>query len=186
MANPRVPGGGYKKGKGAQEENLYRRSDAFRYTDMRLYPIEDDECLIHPDVTILRGAEAQGYPWLEQPFPVTVISCAAVHEPELDQHGNYFDPVDRARMIKKADIILGACVSADCDTIIASAFGCGAFGNPPQEVAQIWKDAVLKVPRHRIRQVIFAIKDDHNAGKSHNPRGNFVPFEECFHQDPRF
>ena len=44
MANPRVPGGGYKKGKGAQEENLYRRSDAFRYTDMRLYPIEDDEC----------------------------------------------------------------------------------------------------------------------------------------------
>ena len=56
MANPRVPGGGYKKGKGAQEENLYRRSDAFRYTDMRLYPIEDDECLIHPDVTILRGA----------------------------------------------------------------------------------------------------------------------------------
>ena len=182
MANPRVPGGGYKKGKGAQEENLYRRSDAFRYTDMRLYPIEDDECLIHPDVTILRGAEAQGYPWLEQPFPVTVISCAAVHRPELDQHGNYFDPVDRARMIKKADIILGACVSADCDTIIASAFGCGAFGNPPQEVAQIWKDAVSKVPRHRIRQVIFAIKDDHNAGKSHNPRGNFVPFEECFHQ----
>ena len=30
------------------------------------------------------------------------------------------------------------------------------------------------------KKVVFAIFDDHNAGKKHNPEGNFLPFERCF------
>jgi hypothetical protein len=28
--------------------------------------------------------------------------------------------------------------------------------------------------------VVFAIFDDHNAHKAHNPEGNFAPFVRCF------
>ena len=185
MASATSPGGGYKWGAGAQEENLHRRSDVFRFTDMhpdkhRLYPMSPDECLIHKDVTIIRGSEAGGYPWLDQPFQVTVISCAAVKNPELDWCGDYFDPLDPVRMSKKADIILGAAISSGCDTVIVSAFGCGAFGNPPQEVAKIWKEAISRVPRRTLHTIVFAIQEDHNASKQHNPQGNFLPFHECF------
>ena len=30
------------------------------------------------------------------------------------------------------------------------------------------------------REVVFAIFDDHNAHKAHNPEGNFAPFVRCF------
>ncbi|CAF1258355.1 unnamed protein product [Rotaria sordida] len=36
MANAHSPGGGYRKGDGAQEENLFRRSDYFRSLDIGL------------------------------------------------------------------------------------------------------------------------------------------------------
>eukprot|EP00969_Alexandrium_andersonii_P292704 12936952-Alexandrium_andersonii.AAC.1 len=68
MANPKVPGGGATKGRGAQEENLHRRTDAFRFLAEQaeqeeeedrdrhcgpwssrrgvLYPIPDAGCLL--------------------------------------------------------------------------------------------------------------------------------------------
>ena len=58
-------------------------------------------------------------------------------------------------------------------------FGCGAYGNPPGAVAKLFKAAVQ---RHggQLEHVVFCILNDHNAGRSHNPEGNFRPFEETF------
>jgi uncharacterized protein (TIGR02452 family) len=62
-----------------------------------------------------------------------------------------------------------------------SAFGCGAFKNPPHHMAQIFKE-VLAEPDFvtRFKTVVFAIIDDHNAWKSHNPEGNLIPFQQVF------
>eukprot|EP00969_Alexandrium_andersonii_P103690 4575355-Alexandrium_andersonii.AAC.1 len=51
MAAKGRPGGGVKQGAGAQEENLHRRSDAFRFLeqqswDNQLYPIPERACLL--------------------------------------------------------------------------------------------------------------------------------------------
>eukprot|EP00969_Alexandrium_andersonii_P255194 11280638-Alexandrium_andersonii.AAC.1 len=51
MASSRNPGGGVRDGNGAQEENLHRRPDAFRFLERQvqdtpgLYPIPSEGCL---------------------------------------------------------------------------------------------------------------------------------------------
>ena len=34
--------------------------------------------------------------------------------------------------------------------------------------------------KNKYRRIVFAILDDHNAHKSHNPEGNFKPFTQEF------
>ena len=68
-----------------------------------------------------------------------------------------------------------------CDTAILSAFGCGAFGHPPEQVAVLFRTAL-----HRqwssLRAVQFFIIDDHNTGGPHNPAGNFLPIASILEQ----
>ena len=65
--------------------------------------------------------------------------------------------------------------------LVLGAFGCGAFKNPPGHVAELFNDE-LHMPNvlTAFAKVIFAIRDDHNAGREHNPRGNYKPFAEIF------
>ena len=80
-------------------------------------------------------------------------------------------------MRSKIRALLHGATSAQCDACVFSAFGCGAFGNPPEEVARLFKEELAKT---RLRQVTFCILNDHNAGRPHNPKGNFHPFKEVF------
>ena len=77
----------------------------------------------------------------------------------------------------KIRALLHGAVMAQCQACVFSAFGCGAFGNPPEEVARLFKEEMCKVD---LRWVTFCILNDHNAHRRHNPRGNFVPFQEAF------
>ena len=180
MANAWIPGGGFRTGKGAQEENLHRRTDAFRFLEQQRenYPIPEDACLVSAEVTVLRGAEADGYPFLP-PFRITLVSCAAVFKPKLTNMLDYAYGVDRRSMERKIAVIMNAVAQTGCDSVILSALGCGAFGNPPRIVAEIFKNEFKYTP---VQNIIFSIIDDHNAGRCHNPRGNFIPFTETFRQ----
>eukprot|EP00434_Breviolum_minutum_P016278 symbB.v1.2.014343.t1/scaffold1047.1/size141927/9 len=80
MASPNKPGGGVRNGAGAQEETMFRRSDLANFLDeSKFYPIHDESCLVSPDVTILRGKEQDGYPFLEEGdrYLVTFLTCPA-------------------------------------------------------------------------------------------------------------
>ena len=61
------------------------------------------------------------------------------------------------------------------------AFGCGAYGNPPEIMARLFHE-VLKEERYKnaFHNIVFAILDDHNTRKEHNPEGNFAPFAKEF------
>lgn len=87
MANAYTPGGGFRAGCGAQEENLHRRTDLHLFLEdrrawmppqTRLYPIPPDAALYSPDVRVFRGPEADGYSLLQTPFSVDIVSCAAM------------------------------------------------------------------------------------------------------------
>jgi uncharacterized protein (TIGR02452 family) len=181
MANAFHPGGGVCDGVGAQEENLHRRTDLHRYTVMqrRNYPIRQDACLLSEGVTIMRGSEKDGYPFLlGQMHRITVISCAALSKPRLNNDSSqYANPADEALMKTKIAVILNAAAHARCNAVVLSAFGCGAFGNPPKVIAEMFYDGLRRSP---IQGAVFCIFDDHNAYRAHNPRGNFLPFQEVF------
>ena len=65
------------------------------------------------------------------------------------------------------------------DSLVLSAFGCGAFQNPPDHIARLFKEVIEDYKGH-FKMVAFAILDDHNANKSHNIDGNYKPFERVF------
>jgi hypothetical protein len=185
MACARTPGGGLWQGKGAQEENLYRRTDALRFSpcSAAAYPLHGGCCLVLEGVTVLRGSEQDGYPFLQDPFLVTVLSCAAPSKPRLrrDNQGNmiYADNNERLVMEQKVAVIVQAAEISRRDVIVLSALGCGAFGNPPELVAAAFKRSIAD---SNLKRVVFAIAEDHNSrgNLEHNPRGNFAPFQEEF------
>ena len=68
--------------------------------------------------------------------------------------------------------VLNAARSQRCETLVLGAFGCGAFGNPPDAVADIFK-ACLRSEEFRgcFRLVVFAILEFKTSDT-----GNFAAF----------
>ncbi len=75
------------------------------------------------------------------------------------------------------DLILEAAQRCACQALVLSAFGFGAYGNPLEAAAAIFKEALHRRVGHLIK-VVFCMLDDHSAGRRHNPRGNFQPLTE--------
>ena len=190
MACGSCPGGGVCSGAGAQEENLYRRTDiCSQMEDLRerYYPLKD-AALVTSEVTILRGREEDGYPYLRTGEHVTVISCAALNKPPLTDTGEGYRYAEaEQRMRRRVRNVLVAAAHARCEVVLLSAFGCGAYRNPPQVVARLFSQ---ELPWTKLERVIFCIKEDGNSGRVWNPIGNCESFrrwfpDRCCHVDWR-
>ncbi|CAF3290539.1 unnamed protein product [Rotaria sp. Silwood2] len=207
MANAHSPGGGYRRGDGAQEENLFRRSDYFRSLDMdlddgkptarfyctstcelkplierdRMYPMDEFGAIYTSGLTVFRQPENVGYAFMDKPmFNVCAIAIAAYREPKLNNNDkNLLSSKYSIGMRKKIENIFAIAHHHNHDCLVLSAFGCGAFRNPPKHVATIFK-SVIEQYGGFFKKICFAIIDDHNTGQEFNPHGNFRPFQEVF------
>jgi uncharacterized protein (TIGR02452 family) len=64
---------------------------------------------------------------------------------------------------------------------VLGAFGCGAFENPPEHMAELFKEVFAEGEfLNRFKVIVFSIIDNHNSRKKHNPDGNVVPFVKVF------
>ncbi|CAF0797713.1 unnamed protein product [Adineta ricciae] len=195
MANAFTPGGGWRDGCGAQEENLHRRTNLFQcledsYNQLRdkrswSYPIPEFGGIYSPNVSVFRGSEIDGYPFFPNgPEYISFIACAAYSYPdtkmnvygELELYGE--DTIVRTKT--KIETILKIALDNNHDTVILSAFGCGAFRNPPKHIAKLFQEVIDSKYSHAFKYIIFAIIEDHNSARSHNPEGNIVPFSRVF------
>eukprot|EP00929_Paragymnodinium_shiwhaense_P052238 TRINITY_DN26173_c2_g2_i1.p1 TRINITY_DN26173_c2_g2~~TRINITY_DN26173_c2_g2_i1.p1 ORF type:complete len:376 (+),score=80.26 TRINITY_DN26173_c2_g2_i1:99-1226(+) len=189
MACATSPGGGFRNGAGAQEETLHRRTDLYRYLEMqaqRYYPLHG--ALASHDVTVFRDTEKTGYSFLPEPFRVNVVSCAAHCHPHLLWHTDptkepRLSPYDADALEAKIRAILRAAHHTGSTAVVLSAFGCGAFCNPPTHVAELFKKVLLEpLFMGKFEHIVFSILEDHNSKKSHNPNGNFQPFKAVFRE----
>lgn len=196
MASFIRPGGGVTGGSSAQEESIFRRTNIyqslFRYSselaelygldsDEKQYPLELNYGAIYtPDVTVFRTAEGDGCKFMASPFNVNVVSIAAVKRPSITPDGDISDWAKRV-LSKKVCQMLDVAMAHDNIALVLSAFGCGAYGTPPEPMAKIFK-AVLSSDRfsHAFKEVVFAIIDDSNANRAGNTSGNFKPFKDVF------
>lgn len=196
MASLVTPGGGVLKGSGAQEENIFRRTNIFKtlypfkvgiarefniIPNIKQYPLDENFGGIYsPDITVFKGQEDQGYPLLSKPFKVNVVTVAAYRNPELTNDGKFTVEVE-AKTRNKIKTILNICLINGNDTIILSAFGCGAFHTPPSLMARLFKEILESEEyKNRFKFVGFAILNDYNAHREHNPQGNYKPFKDVF------
>lgn len=192
MANAVVPGGGYLEGLGAQEENMFRRTDChLSINDEQLQPDgqryrrEMTECvegcsgtvyLDHEEPRVcIRGAETigrlAGYEWLPESevFPFYELRAAARDY----RHNDTFDLEDaRKRICAQLDTL----IQAQQRHAVLGASGCGAFANPPATIAKLYSEELAR-RQGAFDCVAFAVL---HTGYG---LGNYPVFHRELHQD---
>lgn len=157
------PGGGVTRGSSAQEECLCRCStlyfnlntptcwEKFYYPHRALNnPIYNDDCIYTPEVIVFKSdvAEPELLP-VEEWYQVDVITAAA---PNLrERPSNSMNPGAGSKKVtltkeellglhlKRGRRILDIARANQNEVVILGAFGCGAFQNPPEVVAECYK-----------------------------------------------
>ena len=170
MANAELAGGGFKHGARAQEEALCYRSSLFFTLKPRYYPIPDVGAIYSPKVLVFRESQKDGHDLMDLRDPATlrvmaVVSVAAVCLPPLVAAGSgrktYRNDKDRKLMMAKMRVILRTACRNRHRNIVLGAFGCGAFANPAEDVADMWK-VVLHEQEFQagwFEHVLFAVID---------------------------
>lgn len=189
FASASNPGGGVVNGSSAQEECLCRCSTLYYnltedYMWKNFYlphrhqvnPIHNDDLIYTPDVVIFKSDTV--YPrfmpearWKK----VNVITCAAPNLRERPSNG--FNSGDGNRAVKISDSelekihikrgrkILEAATANKNEVVILGAFGCGAFMNKPEVVANAYKQ-IIEEFKNAFETIEFAVycspRDDSN------------------------
>ncbi len=195
FGSPGEPGGGFLLNKhNGQEEQVCRRmelaglmeycNEHVQLQDVGRYNLRE-RALFIPDALVLRQSSFNQYKKLDEPVAVHVLASAAFYDPSIPIHEvegkiEYLDGEQRNVMKKRIYNQFLAAQKKGMETIVLGAFGCGAFKNPPDAVASIYKEVIDEHFRGVFKKIIFSIVDDHTKGKAHNPRGNLRPFMDVF------
>ena len=195
MANAYVAGGAYVEGAAAQEENMYRRTDCHfhiaadefdeeldRYDPAMTRLLSAQDGVVYLDAATprvcIRGSEDRsqpglGYRWLreDEVFPFYELRAAAQ---DLRDGSAFCEREARKRVAAQLDTLS----SNGIRHAVLSAFGCGAFCNPAEEVARIYKEE-LAARDGAFDVIAFAI---FSAGYG---RYNYTPFSAVFSDAPR-
>jgi len=176
MANAEHAGGGFHHGALAQEEALCYRTSLSFTLKYRHYPIPDEAAIYSPNVLVIRNSIKDGHQLLDLRTPATlpvmsVVSAAAICRPRLIYTGlnssslrQYASAADKSLMEEKMRIILRTTIRNRHRQVVLGAFGCGAFGNPSEEVAAMWA-SVLQEQEFSggwWEDVVFAVLDGRN------------------------
>jgi len=180
FANGAQVGGGYKHGSSAQEEELCRQIPVL-YTSLHnaakqgFYPFGPCTCLSlskpqrYCDVlytmglTLARGGLETGYAVMPdaQQRTVSLVSAAA---PNLRKKEGA-EVADEALVYGIIESIFLAphVYDPQVEVLVLGAFGCGAFGNDPRDMANLFVRALREGLGGRFKEVVFAIPPGHNA-----------------------
>jgi uncharacterized protein (TIGR02452 family) len=159
------PGGGFRSGATAQEESLAWSSGLFACLKDRTYyryhrahpdPMHTEWAIYSPDVPVFRNDEGD---LLEHPWECAFITCAAPNARRLRAE----DPAVRARirevMAERVRRVLSIATCQGHAAIVLGAWGCGAFGCNPDDVAPAFAAALTGPYAGVFERVTFAILD---------------------------
>lgn len=177
MADPSLPGGCVNMGASAQEENIFRRTNYFMTLSMSFYPILNSDTIYSKDVVLFRSSEETGYTFIE-PTLINIIACPSIRHPELDKERRIKNPEDLELQYAKISMIFKTAIYHGHDSIVLSAFGCGAFRCPPKQVAYLFKRAIEEYACY-FKKIVFAIKQPVD---SVNGNGSFGSNYKIFYE----
>lgn len=187
FASTREPGGAFATGEqGTQEEALCYRSTLGGFMnhqqvlfDEGYYPLADhaddpnvsnhvpNKLLMTQSVQVFRD---KNYELMNVPFEIGVMSGAAVVKPQQTEDGKYVLETQKDLMKRLILLQLTAAHNHGYERLILGAFGCGAFQNPPKEVASLYKECLENEFKGAFQEVVFAILGQEN----------YQPFQETF------
>lgn len=117
---------------------------------------------------------------MDKPERMSFISVAGINRPELKDATHLADSMINGTK-NKIRTILRIGLRHGHDSLVLGALGCGAFCNPPSHIAKLFHEVFEEAEfKNKYLLVCFAILDDHNTHRSHNPEGNYKPFANEF------
>lgn len=161
FANGIHVGGGFLRGAKAQEETLCYVSSLF--CSLVGHPFYEYNAKIpknqSSDYSILSRATVfrdESYQLIEQPWHMDVLTCAAPIA-RLDWGG--IPPMEGAAiMAHRIGRVLDIAVAYGFTDLVLGAWGCGAFGNDPQQIATLFEQHLNERAQY-FDSVVFAIAD---------------------------
>ena len=168
FASATNPGGGVVNGSSAQEECLCRcttlypclnTSDMWNsfYTPHRIAdnPLYNNDCIYTPNICVFKSDTNFPEPLKsEEWWNVDIITCAAPNLRERPSNRMNPNAGSTSAQITSAELeklltarilrIFEIAVANKAEVLILGAFGCGAFKNPPELVAKVFKNVMQK------------------------------------------
>ena len=171
FASAKSPGGGFLGGARAQEEDLARASALYAcLIDQREYyevnracghAVYTDHLIWSPSVPFFR-VEADAL--LDRPFSSSVITCPAPNARALARD---WDPLAyEARLRRRAGKILAVARAREHRTLLLGAWGCGAFRNDPEQVADAFATWLAESRFAKaFERIVFAVWDTRGVNR---------------------
>lgn len=178
FASYKNPGGMFLDGSKAQEECLChesflynvlkRQTDYYAWNRMRLNKaLYKDRALYTPDVRFFKKGNIKADP---DGVLCDVITCAAPNKSAAQKYTGVSDAENSAALKERIHFLLQVAALNGVEVLILGAYGCGVFGQDPEEVAAIFKD---ELEMFTFKEAVFAIiKSDRD--------NNYEAFEGVF------
>lgn len=191
LASNKNPGGGVINGASAQEESIFRRTNLYRslyqFAQNERYgepsagepldltkqvhykkPLDNNYGGIYtPGATVFRATD---FTLLQNPFQLSFITVAAIKRPNLSMNGHLKEH-DRIKTKNKIRTILRMGLAHGHDSLVLGALGCGAYGNPPIDIASLFHQVLEeKEFYNKYKKIAFAVMGTRN----------FEPFRKEF------
>ncbi|HZD01157.1 MAG TPA: TIGR02452 family protein [Actinomycetes bacterium] len=167
FASARHPGGGFLSGASAQEESLARASglyaclqaapDFYRYHRANRDLLYSDRVVYSPSVPVFRD-DAGGL--LEKPYRIAILTAAAPNAGALLEREPSRLAEVRAALRSRSAKVLATAHRHGHRVLVLGAWGCGVFGNDPEDMAAVFAEHLLDGAfTGRFAQVLFAVLD---------------------------
>jgi len=183
FASAKNPGGGFLSGSQAQEESLARASALYEtlLTASEYYrrnrncgtPLYTDLMILSPDVPVFRDDTGA---LLDGPYALAFLSAPAVNAQAVRKNSPQDVGQIKTTMSQRLRMILALAADQDYRHLILGAWGCGAFGNRPADVARDFARELIEPGEfsHSFETVVFAVLD-------HSRQENVIaPFRSRF------
>jgi len=157
MASYLHAGGGVTKGSIAQEEEICRRTNLYTSLTEMEYPLAYYDYFLTKNVVILLDSEYNTLEYKNRK-EIDVLSVAAIKMRDFTKSEEIYLHITR----EKIKQILSVGLINSVDTLVLSAFGCGAYGNDPNVISQIFKEEIENY-KYLYKKIIFAIYNDKNS-----------------------
>jgi uncharacterized protein (TIGR02452 family) len=168
-ASDYVPGGSVAKGKRAQEEELFRRTNYCTFLGPfnrdQYYPLKSDQMMLTQGVNIIKNTDFTLIPE-EKQISCDFLALPAIRKPRKYTVGDdlemYADNNDLELMRRKIESIYRIGVLDGYDALVLGALGCGVFRNPVNVVRDIFKECNAKYGKcfKRIHFTVMSRNDD--------------------------
>lgn len=154
------PGGDWKRGGLGQEEDLFLRTTLMLSLDESYgvsplsYPLPRDWVVLSRQVLVCFDSDFKRLQPEEEYF-IDVMSMTAVKRPKL-KDGKYTDSKEKALMKAKIEAIFHLAAGMGKTKLVLGALGCDEHCNPPDQVCEMFCDAIDKYGGH-FEDILFAI-----------------------------